>query len=66
MNNLDRITAELSAEAEEHAHELGMDPERFLEVVLELVVAEDDHGISRTNINQQFRTIVVNAADEGA
>lgn len=62
MNNLERIKGELEREARRLGPEVGMDPERFLEVVLEIVSVEDEHRISRTNINQQVRTIVLNAA----
>lgn len=62
MNNLERIKRELEREARRLGSEVDMPPERFLEVVLEIVSAEDEHRISKTNINQQVRTIVLNAA----
>lgn len=62
MNNIDRIQQELEKEAETLGPEVGLSPDRFLEVVLEIVNAEDKHRISRTNIRQQVRTIVLNSA----
>ena len=62
MNNIDRIQQELEKEAEALGPKVGLSPQRFLEVVLEIVNAEDEHRISRTNIRQQVRTIVLNSA----
>lgn len=62
MNNLERIKRELESEAQQLGPQIGMAPERFLEAVLEIVDAEDKHRLSGTYINQQVRTIVLNAA----
>lgn len=62
MNNLERIKTELELEARRLGPSVHMAADRFLEVVLEIVSAEDEHRISKTNINQQVRTIVLNAA----
>lgn len=62
MNNFDRINLELQREAERLAPLVGMDPARLHEVILEIVDAEDQHRISRTNIRQQVKSIVLNAA----
>ena len=62
MNNFDRIHQELSRQAAELASEVNMEPARFLQIVMELVNAEDEHRIARTNINQQAEQILLNAA----
>lgn len=62
MNNFDRIQQELAKEAARLAPQVPMDADRFLEVVLELVDAEDQHRISKTNIRQQVEMIISNAA----
>jgi hypothetical protein len=62
MNNFDRIHQELAREAEELAPEVGLDPARFLELVLEVVEAEDQHRITKTNINQQIERVILNVA----
>ncbi len=63
MNNIDRIHQELAKHASELGPEVGMDPTRFLEIVLEIVDAEDQHRrIAKTNINQQVERVILNAA----
>jgi hypothetical protein len=62
MNNIDRIHEELAKHASELGPEVGMDPTRFLEIVLEIVDAEDQHRIAKTNINQQVERVILNAA----
>lgn len=62
MNNFDRIHAELATQAAAIAPGIGLEAERFLEIALEIVDAEDQHRISRTNIKQQVESIVLNAA----
>lgn len=66
MNNFDRIRDELAREATVLAPDVGMAPERFLEIVLELVDAEDQHRITKTNINQQVERMILNAALQSA
>lgn len=61
MNNFDRIHEELARQAEALAPEVNMEPEHFLEIVLELVDAEDQHRIAKTNINQQVQHMILNA-----
>lgn len=66
MNNLDRITQEIRHESREHADTVGLTQADLEEVIMALVLTEDDHAISKTNINQRFRTMIINAADKGA
>jgi hypothetical protein len=62
MNNFDRIHEELAKQAAELAPDVGLDQARFLELVLEVVEAEDQHRITKTNINQQIERVILNAA----
>jgi hypothetical protein len=62
MNNFDRIHEELAKEAATFAPDVGLDPARFLEIVLEIVDAEDQHRVAKTNINQQVERVILNAA----
>lgn len=62
VNNFDRIYKEIQKEAEKIATENAMDTEALVELAMAIVNLEDEHKISRININQEIEALIQKSA----
>ena len=63
VSNYDRIAKEIMAEAKSIGHDNGLSPESLVELVMEVVDAEDRNRIKPYSVNKDITNLITNAAN---